>query len=296
MLTRYLSRHTIAIGGQVKDAVTGAGIPRAVVKILEAPDRFIDGVLFRVKLLGLPSLSMQWQSLGSVPNPAFKTLPRSLKAFYKALKDPQSKSAKKLKLFQIVLEDEKLTHQHQFAAVRAILDCLTPSQQEQQNQLGRTQTTRDGWFYFKDLPGGVYQLEASFPSAKTSYSPVQLTLEIGPENRENSACQVSPFDRIGVEFNLQPTTLLGKVTSLDDREAIGMAKVQIQGSSNYTLTANELTPTKQGDWNYRLVGIAARDTPLTVIVSARGYLTQQEEITLQTGDVKSLDFQLVPQR
>ncbi|MEG4304906.1 carboxypeptidase regulatory-like domain-containing protein [Microcoleus sp. D3_18a_C4] len=299
MLKRERSRYKISIVGQVKDAIANRGIPDAIVKIVDAPDEFIKSAIFKAKLLGLPGLQIHWRSLIGELNPANKTLPQEFQDFQQSLKNPNSNSADKLKLFQSFLEEPKLSDRQKFQGLQEILDYLPFSPKHKISQPERTQTAADGWFYFRDLPPGIYQLQAFLPNAIGRYSAAQGQIEIGQkdgENIDNPDPNVSLFDKIRVELKLKPTTLLGKVTNYDDEEAIGMAKVQIQGKRDYTFSASELTKQQQGEWNYRLVGIEAGNTPLTVIVSARGHPTQQKEISLQTGEVKSLDFQLVPAR
>lgn len=297
MLTRQQIRHKIAIAGQVKDAITGEGIPDAIVKIVDAPDEFINCVIFKAKLLGLPGLPIQWRSLSAELNPANKTLPKQIQDFQKNLQNPQLNSADRLKLFQAILEEPKVSDRHKFQGLQEILDRLPFNPKQKSSQPERVQTAPDGWFYFLDLPAGTYQLQAFLPNAIGRYTTAKCKIAIEQEDRGNirkTDPNVSVFDKIRVELKLKPTTLLGKVTSSDDEGAIGMAKVQIQGSRDYTFSASELTKQQQGEWNYRLVGIEAGNTPLTVIVSARGYPAQQKEISLQTGEVRSLDFQLVP--
>lgn len=307
MLTRQRLRHTIAIVGQVKDAIASEGIPDATVKIVDAPDEFIKESIFKAKLFGLPGLPIQWRSLNSELARANKTLPQQLIDFQENLQNPQLNSTDRLQLFQIILEDPKLGDRQKFQGLQEILDCIPFNPKSKISQLERTQTTADGWFYFTDLPAGTYQLEAFLPNAGRRYSIAKCQIEIGQDDRENINKldrNVSQFDKIKVELELQPTTLFGKITNSDD-EAIGMAKVQVQGSREPTLSAGEFTKQKLGDrklgdrklgeWNYRVTGIEAGTTPLTVIVSARGYAAQQKEISLQTGEVKSLDFQLVSQ-
>ena len=297
MLTKQRLRYKIAIAGQVKDAITGEGIPDAIVKIIDAPDEFIRGVIFKAKLLGLPGLQVQWRSLSAQLPPANKTLPKQIQDFQENLQNPQFNSADRLKLFQVLLEEPKVSDRHKFLGLQEIMDRLPFSPKQKSSQPERAQTAPDGWFYFLDLPAGTYQLQAFLPNAIGRYSAAQCQIAIGQEDRRNirkTDPNVSVFDKIRVELKLKPTTLLGKITSSDDEGAIGMAKVQIQGSRDYTFSASELTKQQQGEWNYRVVGIEAGNRPLTVIVSARGYPTTQKEISLQTGEVRSLDFQLVP--
>jgi hypothetical protein len=297
MLKRQRFRHKIAIAGQVKDGIPGQGIPGATVKIIEAPDEFINSVIFQVNLFGLPNLLVQGCFLGSALNTPNESLPKQLENFRENLKNPSLKSADKLKSFQMILEDPTLSQRHKFQGLQGILDYLPFSPKGKNSHPERTQTNADGWFYFTNLPAGFYQIEASLPGSEMRYCNAQGQIEIGEEKQHpiQQEENIDLFDKIRVELELKPTTLLGKVTSGDEMEVIGMAKVQIQGSGEDTFSLSEFTKQKQGEWNYRLVGISARNTPLTVVASARGYLTNQKEISIQPGEVKSLDFQLISQ-
>lgn len=298
MLKRQRFHHQVAMAGQVKDAITGQGISGAVVKIIDAPDEFINFVIFQTKVLGLGNLPTQWYSLNSHLNLENQNLNPEIQEFGQQLRNPYLKTADKLQLFQDILDDNHLSTQHKFQAFQEICDYLPNHPKTKQAQLGRTQTISDGWFYFMDLPDGVYQLEAYLTDTHLRYTKSQCQVTISAKNAKNINIvnqnqNVDLLDNFNIlELKLMPTTLLGKITSADDSEAICMAKVQIQGSENYTFSCKEIIKQTQGEWNYRLVGIAARNTPITVIVSAQGYTRQQKEINLQTGEIKSLNFQL----
>ncbi|AFZ55813.1 hypothetical protein H6G54_26855 [Anabaena cylindrica FACHB-243] len=298
MLKQQRFNHKIAIAGQVKDAITGRGIPDAVVKIIDAPDEFINFVIFKTKLLGLPSSSMQWRSFNANINPPNPTLPQEIQDFQEQLRNSHLKNVDKLKLFETLLEDRKLNNRDKFQGFQEIIDYFPYNAKAKNSQLGRTQTISDGWFYFMDLPDGLYQLEASLSDPQMRYAKSQHQIEIATKNVKNINIinqdkNLDIFDTINrVKLELKPTTLLGKITNADEKEAIGMAKVQIQGSKEYTFSSTEIIKQSQGEWNYRLIGIEARNTPITVIVSAKGYPIKQKQINLQTGEVKSLDFQL----
>jgi|GEM_PF-3026618 len=282
--------HQVSIAGQVKDAIAGKGISGATVKIIDAPDRFINFVIFQAQLWGLPSSLIYGRSLENL------NLPDQLQNFQEKFQDPHLKNADKLKIFQTLLSDSNFSDRQKFQAFQEITDYSPTHPQVGKSQLGRTQTSADGWFHFDDLPDGLYDLEAFLPNAKMRYTPGHCQIKIGKKNSQNildNDRNVDIFDILRVELELQPTTLLGKVTNVENTELISMARVEIQGSGDYTLSLAEIIKQQQGEWNYRLVGLEARNTPITVIVSVKGYPTKQEEINLQPGEVKSLDFQLV---
>jgi hypothetical protein len=294
MLKRQTLQHQIAIAGQVKNAITGRGISGAMVKIIDAPDEFINSVIFKTQLLGLPGSIMQWRSCNSDIHPH---LPPAIQELREHLQNSQLNSADKLQLFQDILENNHLSGRDKFQGYQEIIDYFPYNPKNKQSQLGRTKTTFEGWFYFTNLPAGIYQLEAALLDAERRYTKSQISVEINPEKLKNvninDEQNVNVFDTINtVELKLKPTTLFGKITNADDNEAIGMARVEIQGTREHTVSSTEIIKQSQGEWNYRLVAIEASNTPITVIVSAKGYTRQQKQIYLPTGEVKSLDFQL----
>ena len=88
MLKRQRFYHQVAIAGQVRDAITGEGIAGAMVKIIDAPDEFINFVIFQLKLFGLPSSLIQWHSFNPDLNPPNLALPQELQELQKNLKNP----------------------------------------------------------------------------------------------------------------------------------------------------------------------------------------------------------------
>lgn len=148
------------------------------------------------------------------------------------------------------------------------------------------------------MPAGLYHLEASLPSAGTRYSTARSRIEIADSNRHDLAKLTPQFaisNQFGIEFALEPTTLFGKVTSADDdKDVIGMAKVQIQGREDYTFSLGELVNQQERQWNYQLIAIEASNHPQTIIAIAKGYITGQKEIRLEPGKRQSLNLELSP--
>lgn len=296
MLKRQLFQHQIAIAGQVKDAITGEGISGAMVKIIDAPDEFINSVIFKTQVLGLPGL-MQCCSGNPDLNSSPVSLPTAIQELRQNLRNPELHTADKVQLFQALLANNYLSRRDKFQGYQEIIDYFPYNPKNKQSQIGRTKTIFDGWFYFRNLPAGCYQLEASLFDAPRRYAQgqgqVEITDDINSKKIIKEDENFALFDTINtVELKLQPTTLLGTITSGDDNDPIGMARVEIQGSRDHTFSSTEIIKQSQGECNYRLVGIEASNTPITVIVSAKGYPKQQKQIYLQTGEVKSLDFQL----
>ncbi|NEP65190.1 MULTISPECIES: carboxypeptidase-like regulatory domain-containing protein [Moorena] len=163
----------------------------------------------------------------------------------------------------------------------------------------RTRTRVDGYFYFQDLPDGKYTLTASLPGTGTRYSadPTIKTIPPGsdPES-DQTEVEVSRDPETGaiaiptVNFYFQPTALEGNVTNNSDDQAVVMAKVEIEGSGEYTFADN--------DGNYLLSGLeASRDTssPRQVIVKvvAQGYQQETSQLVdLNQGQVTIQDFSL----
>lgn len=294
MLKRQPFRHKVAIAGQVKDAVTGQAIAGATVKIVQAPEDFIEFVVFKAKLLDISGLRQVWSGFKPDLEGVDIPLSQAVQEFRNSLKQTQIRGLDQLQYFQDFLGNSQVSNQAKFEVLQDVLDQSARGLHPRMLPLERKKTRPDGWFYFVNLPAGVYQLQAFLPGARARYSTAQGRIEVFPENEKDflkSDQNIDFFDKINLGLELKPTTLLGKITSADLTEAIAMAKVQIDDGQS-TLSVGELTQDPQGEWNYQLIGIEARKTPLTVIISARGYPTQTTKINLEPGEIKSLNFQL----
>lgn len=163
----------------------------------------------------------------------------------------------------------------------------------------RTRTRVDGYFYFQDLPDGSYTLTASLLGTGTRYSADPTIKTIPPDSdleSDDTEVQVSRDSETGadaiptVNFYFQPTALLGKVTNSDDEDVL-MAKVEIEGSGEYTFTDN--------DGNYLLSSLEASTNPSTprqvkVNVIAQGYQTLTSELVdLNQGQVTTHNLVVV---
>jgi hypothetical protein len=255
-------RHQVALTGQVINALTGEAIAGARIKIIQAPDKFIDVVLFKTKLFGLP------ESFGT----------------------------ERLILFKTVMADTSLNNYQKFQSLQNILDYLQSAQKINNECSERTYSTSDGWFYFTDLPTGFYRLEASFPKAGKRYTNTIIEVEI-PDIKNNieSGINIAFSDILKLVLELNPTTVFGKVIDSITNELIDMAKIKIHESEDYAISSRTVNQNAQGNWNYRLVALEPNKPFTTLTVSAQGYVTQRHQVYLQTGDIKQLDFQLVSQ-
>lgn len=290
----------ISIVGQVKNAAINQGILGARVKIVAAPDRFIDQVISQVKLLGFPSTQLLPYGLKARQSSTFISPSPKVQNLQAALNRSDLKSGDKLQILYQVLADPTLILQHKFQALQMVLDCLRTSVSEKALPIERTQTMADGWFYFVDLPIGHYQLEASLPEMGHAYGVAQAEIEVMAETENSRLSQAtesytSRFERMLVKFEIQPTTLLGKIVNAEDpQEAIGMAKVQIAGTEYAVFSSKEVIKQQEKAWNYRFLGLDASSTSLPLIISAPGYATAQQQVQIQAGEITTLDFQLVP--
>lgn len=279
-------RSRLALVGQVKDAITQEGIGAATVKIKAAPVKFVEQILFKIKLLGLPLTALQWYGLerfifdqANHQNPALDPLQSLLKS--RPLSQVDGLGA-----WVNHLEQSSLSPQDRFQVLQVILDglALDPSRA---SGLERTLTRPDGWFYWVDLPTGAYQLEASVPGSTRGYSQALAEVEVVEGGQD-------PFGQSQVSFNLSPTTLQGRVVSAaDPAEPVGMARVQIAETQAYVFSSDEFTKPHDREWNYQFVGIASTYSVITLIITAKGYETTQKKVDLRSGANNSLDIQLV---
>jgi hypothetical protein len=161
-----------------------------------------------------------------------------------------------------------------------------------------THTATDGHFYFIDLPDGSYNLAVSLPRMGSRYSTTRVDNIL--ISRDNSRT----IQRATVEIELPPTAIRGTVTEQTSDSAtdsltnsrsqstpIVLAKVQVEGSSAVTFSDRK--------GNYLLSGLevwpqSSEQAPKPVVrISAQGYQTVAQAVSLNRGKVKNLDVQLV---
>lgn len=270
------TRRQVTIAGQVIDALTQKPLAGATVKIVSAPDPFIQQILQIARLLVSlkPAIAVRSPlALSKVPDPA----PKTLEALSKQLKDettldgkrsifrsffadPQISSQTRWNGFEMVLNTAPDTLTDQFGYVQDVLDwCAIPTGLSRRT-VERTQTAIDGWFYFLDLPDGKYTLEAVLPSAGTRYG----TAGLEPLKANASKSVLQPVNQITVvqgqhstqpyqaRLWLVPTTLAGRVTNAGG-EGVSSAKVQIAGRQEYAVTSDESGYSNYNPANFSLL-------------------------------------------
>ncbi|HBB33104.1 MAG TPA: hypothetical protein DDZ80_06980 [Cyanobacteria bacterium UBA8803] len=142
-------------------------------------------------------------------------------------------------------------------------------------RIDQTYSKIDGFFHFVDLPAGQYKLTASLPGAGTRYGTGEKEVEISHDGDQ--------IKLTAADISLPPTALKGQVTNTDNT-AVVMAKVQVVGSGDYTLSDRE--------GKYVLTGLEASATKRTVQVSAQGYQLVAQDVQLNQGETQILDFKL----
>jgi len=289
-------RHQVALAGQVINALTDEAIAGAMIKIVQAPDQFIDVVIFKTKLFGLPESLWKQQSYSRIPNSPLEYLSPRIQEFHEQLINPQINSKEKLEAFKILMADISLSNHQKFQSLQNILDYFQSNKIINTECPERTYSTSDGWFYFTDLPTGFYRLEASFPITGNRYATDFIEVEI-PDTKNNIQSDPNNYfpDRLRLVLKLNPTTVFGKVIDSITNELIDMAKVKIHEGEDYAISSRTVNQNGHGNWNYRLVALEPNTPFTTLIVSAQGYVTQQHQTYLQTGDIKQLDFELISQ-
>jgi len=289
-------RHQVALAGQVINALTGDAIAGARIKIVQAPDKFIDVVIFKAQLFGLPDSLWMKQSYSRILNTSLEYLSPIIQEFQERLINPQINNKEKLELFKTLIADPSLNNCQKFQLLQNLLDYFQSDKIINTECSERTYSTLDGWFYFTDLPTGTYRLEASLPIAGMRYANTTIEVEISDIKSNVESDLNIPFsDRIKLILKLNPTTVFGKVIDSINNELIDMAKVKVYQNEDYAISSKTVNQNGQGKWNYRLVALEPNKPFTTLIVSAQGYVTQQHQVYLETGDIKQLDFQLVSQ-
>lgn len=117
----------------------------------------------------------------------------------------------------------------------------------------RTYSDQNGYYFFRDLPTGNYQLAAFLPNTGTRYSSANQTVTIAADSENRGV--------IYTDLLLSPTGVQGKITAPENEKFI--AKVQIQGQNTYALT--------NGDGEYLLTGVEASPQSVVLVISALGY-------------------------
>lgn len=289
-------RHQVALAGQVIDSVTGDAITGARIKIVQAPEKFIDVVIFKTKLFGLPKSLSTNRSYSKISSQTPNLRSPKIQEFQEQLTKLQINSQESLESFKILINDSYLDNIQKFQLLQGFLDSLESGKRINTEYLERTYAKSDGWFYFTDLPVGSYQLEASFPIAGMRYANTLIDVQIADIKSNIELDQNDSFsDRLKLILRLNPTTVFGKVIDSKTNECIDMAKVKVSENEDYAISSKTVNQNGSGKWNYRLVALEPNQPCTTLIVSARGYITQQHQVYLQTGDIKQLDFQLVSQ-
>jgi len=287
-------RHQVALAGQVINALTGDAIAGARIKIVQAPDQFIDVVIFKAQLFGLPESLCVKQSYSRILNAPIEYLSPKIQEFHERIIDSKINNREKLETFKILIADSSLNNRQKFQALQNILDYFQSDKLINAEYPERKYSTLDGWFYFADLPTGSYQLEVSLPIAGMRYANTSIEVKVSDIKSNIELDPNASFsDRLKLVLKLNPTTVFGKVTDSTTNELIDMAKVKVYQNEDYAISSRTVNQNGSGKWNYRLVAVEPDKPFTTLIVSAQGYITQRHEVYLKTGDIKQLDFQLV---
>jgi hypothetical protein len=140
----------------------------------------------------------------------------------------------------------------------------------------RTTTTRDGRFYFLDLPEGKYVLRASLAAAGNRYGGAEVRAAVSRKDAETIKIPT-------VNIPLQPTNVKGRITTSSQKTGVFMAEARVKGSGERTYS--------DAKGEYVLCGIEPGKR--TIQVFAQGYKPAEEGANLKKpGDSCTLDFVL----
>jgi hypothetical protein len=235
-------RHRASLAGQVVEHPTGRPLSGALVEIIEAPDAFTQWLALRAL-----QFSGRWPVLYEHPERPW------------------------------IARD----------GLFYILDFHTPDLTDEQKKTKRrysycTRTTRDGFFYFLNLPDGEYTLNVSLPGAGSRYGTVKRTVTV-PQDGDSIQPPM-------IEINLPATTIKGQITNKSGAEVAG-AHVRLVGSGEQTFS------NVQG--YFKLVGIEIskdseeRECFRTLQISAPKYQPHDEKVKLEiAGEERRLDLKL----
>jgi hypothetical protein len=135
----------------------------------------------------------------------------------------------------------------------------------------------DGQPQFLDLPAGQYTLTIMAPHLGSRYGEASVA-NVVVQNDANGRPVLDSKAKIG----LSPTRLVGQVKREDTNQPLAKAAVQLRGSEIRTLTGT--------DGKYVLSGLV-KGKP-TVQVSAEGFVTAFQEVTLNPGQETIANFSL----
>jgi hypothetical protein len=165
--------------------------------------------------------------------------------------------------------DERLS------AAQVVLNYLQALRYSHIARADQIRTTADGRFYFLDLPDGKYTLCAAFPSGGTRF---------GTGTKDATVSN----DAVILDIDLPSTALAGRICDQEDEQPIPLAEIRVAGSGEQTLSSARKNPKDSGF--YRLTGLEAGARKIRV--SARGYKTEDIDVSLNQGETKSLDIKL----
>jgi hypothetical protein len=142
-----------------------------------------------------------------------------------------------------------------------------------------TKTRADGFYHFLDLPNGSYTLQATAPAQGSRYAGVTVA---GVAVASDAAGRpvLDPQGNLG----LPPTRLSGRVQRADTLAPIARAEVRLRASGAKTMSNN------LGQYALSAVEAGAQ----TVRISAPGFTTHSQSVTLGAGQNTVVDFNLTP--
>ncbi len=143
----------------------------------------------------------------------------------------------------------------------------------------QTETGADGFYYFLDLPDGLYTLHATALGFGSRYG---MATNSGVAVASDSAGR-PVFDPKG-NLGLPPTRLAGQVQRSDTLAAIAYAEVRLCASNAKTLS------NKLGQYAHSAVEAGTQ----TVQVSAPGFATNSQAVTLTAGQETLVDLSITP--
>jgi hypothetical protein len=145
--------------------------------------------------------------------------------------------------------------------------------------LARTHSRADGYYWFLDLPPGVYQLEGAIPRLGSRYGTGRTgTVRVWDTRDPDGRIRLEPAD-----IALPPTRIHGRVTRQADSSPVPSARVRLRGDTAADVTA--------ADGRYAIEGLVAGSP--TVEVAAPAVVTALVHVNLTAGQDKVVDIALV---
>jgi hypothetical protein len=152
--------------------------------------------------------------------------------------------------------------------------------EHKEERLDRTFSQVDGIYVLVNLPPGLYRLRVTAPPPTSRYASQEIgSVRVWATRDDEGRIKLDPAD-----VALPPTRIHGQVTHAATGEPIDRAKVRLRGDTNVVRT--------DAQGGYALANLVASSP--TLEVSAPGFKTASQKVSLEAGQDQNVDVVLQP--